>query len=89
MFAIPHSIRRKIDYQYAFISQLLDHFPTLFKEWENGLRNEFAKQAQEIADGDKEIEHDVYENMSSWIDSQYDEILATLAEKLGYKTKRI
>ncbi len=74
MFAISHPIKRKIDHQHAFISQLLDRFPTLYKEWEDGLQKDFKQQAKEFAEGDQEIEWDTYRNMSSWLESQYEEI---------------
>ncbi len=74
MISIPHPIKRKIVHQHAFISQLLDHFPALYKEWENGLQEDFQQQAKEFAEGDQEIEWDTYRNMSSWLETQYDEI---------------
>lgn len=66
MTAVPHPIRRKIDRQYQFISQLLAHFPILFKEWENGLLMELKKQAKIDSGGDWEVEQSIYsQNVSS------------------------
>lgn len=69
MIAVPHPIRRFIDDECTFLELLIRQFPALHDEWKSKTLKEFEEQAAEVADGDDEVQFDVYHSLANGLDA--------------------
>lgn len=73
MIAITHPIKQMINYQYGFLSSMLEFYPYLVNEWIEKQKKEVEELAREYAEGDDEVYRDTYSSEISRIDSCYGE----------------
>lgn len=69
MIAVPHPIRRFIDDECTFLELLIRQFPALHDEWKSKTLKEFEEQAAEVAEGDDEVQFDVYHSLANGLDA--------------------
>lgn len=69
MIAVPHPIRRFIDDECTFLELLIRQFPALHDEWKTKTLKEFEEQAAEVAEGDDEVQLEVYRSLANRLDA--------------------
>ena len=50
----------QVEDRAAFLEHLIEEYPRLLKEWTEKTDKKFQKEAEEIAEGDREIYYDTY-----------------------------
>lgn len=60
MIALRHPIRAKVNDRYRFLVHLLQEYPNLIGDWEEKTAQEFKTLAKKEANGDCEVENDIF-----------------------------
>ena len=68
IFTIRNNVLSQIEDRAAFLEHLIEEYPRLLKEWTEKTDESFRKDAEESAEGDWEVYHDLYHSWSSAFD---------------------
>lgn len=76
MITIPHPVNRKIS-TYSHLYALITNYHEHIESWRNKVLKEIELKAQELSEGDKEIEECIYSQESSGIydQTEFEELL--------------